>query len=217
MTAHPATYTPVIVDEILRILDRHATPGAFVFDPFAGTGRDLARLEAAGYNTWGIELEPEWADLTPHVTQGDATNPLCWPPTVDVVATSPAYGNRMADQYDGRDGSRRHTYRCALGRDLTPGSGAALQWGDAYRDLHATVWGIAAQRVRPGGLIVLNVKNHVRRAQIQPVVEWHLATLLGLGLHLVEATPVRTPGQRMGANGAARVDAEHLLVVRRGA
>lgn len=212
LTAHPATYTPVIVDQMLQVLDQHPEH-LTVFDPFAGTGQQLQRLAEGGRTVTGIELEPEWAACSPHVTQGDATDPASWPEVIDAVVTSPAYGNRMADQYDGRDGSRRHTYRCSLGRDLSTNSGAALQWGDAYRELHATVWAIAAERVNPGGLVIVNVKNHIRHHQVQRVVEWHLTTLLGLGLGLVEARPIRTPGQRMGANGAARVDHEHLLVL----
>ena len=217
-TSHPATYTPSILDAIAAVLAEHLPaepnpPAPRVFDPFAGVGKGPDHLAALGYDATGMDLEPEWAAASPRVAQGNALDPDAWPAELDAVVTSPAYGNRMADGYDGRDGSRRHTYRTALGRPLSTGSGAALQWGDEYRQLHAAVWALAVGALRPGGLLVVNVKNHVRRGQLVRVTEWHLSTLLGLGLDLVATTPVRTPGQRYGANGAARVDHEHVLTL----
>lgn len=211
---HPAKYTPSVLDAIRDVVDAEAAQlgrPLDIIDPFAGIG-GIHALD--GHNTTGVEIEPEWAAAHPANRQGDATN-LPFPAgSFDAMATSPCYGNRMADTYDGRDGSRRMTYRLSLGHDLDPSSAAGLQWGPAYRDLHRAAWLEAMRVVRPGGLLIVNVSNHIRGGDEQPVVEWHLRTLLELGAGLVEARAIGTPRYRHGANHGARVDAERLLVLR---
>lgn len=106
---------------------------------------------------------------------------------------------------------RRITYRHRLGRALTPGSAAGLQWGPAYRHLHIAAWREALRVLRPGGLFVLNIKDHVRGGKLQRVPEWHVQTLQALGARLYQARPVETPGMGFGSNRDAR--AEFELVV----
>jgi hypothetical protein len=210
---HPAKYN----DDILVAIASHLAKGWKVLDPMAGVGRvhDLADL--VGCRTWGVELELEWASQHDRTVCWDARDiATLWPEpgSFDAIVTSPAYGNRMADQYDGRDGSRRHTYRIDLGRPLTEGSGAALQWGAEYRRLHAAIWDavvpLASQRV------ILNIKNHIRGDKVQRVAEWHTRYLIGAhGLELDAIEPVPASGVQHGANAAARVDHELVLVFTR--
>lgn len=107
--------------------------------------------------------------------------------------------------------SKRNTYRHSLGRMPSDGSSTTLQWGPAYRTFHEQAWREAARVLKPGGMAIVNVKNHIRDGREKHVVEWHLNawTLLGATVHHVER--VRTPGQRNGANGDLRLDAELLL------
>ncbi len=78
-------------------------PGPLVaWDPFAGVG--LGRLRAVMPEDWlvlGGELEPEWAQAGPGTLVADALRPPLRPASVHVLASSPSYGNRFADQYDG--------------------------------------------------------------------------------------------------------------------
>lgn len=111
----------------------------------------------------------------------------------------------------GRRDHQRITYRHRLGRDLTAGSSAEMQWGSAYRRFHIEAWQEALRVVRPGGLFIVNVKDHVRKDRLQRVPEWHVQTLQALGARLYMARPVDTPGMGFGANADAR--AEFELVV----
>lgn len=85
--------------EVLEILKRLAgdAPGPIV-DPFAGVGLidQIGRADVIG-----IELEPEWAEASPVVRQGDALELGSYPPAVGTIMTSPTYGNRMGDRYLG--------------------------------------------------------------------------------------------------------------------
>lgn len=211
-TPHPAKYSDPIVELLTELLAYHTRfPGPIV-DPFAGTGRihHLGRDD-----TYGIELEPEWAHQHPRTTVGDATSPLPWPDHIGTICTSPTYGNRMADTYAG-DGTRRHTYRIALGRDLTPNNTGGLQWGDTYRDLHRAAWWHACTRLTPGGAFILNISDHIRQGARQYVTDWHLRRIvLDHGLAVEDYHRIETRRQRHGANGDARVDHEAVIVLRK--
>jgi SAM-dependent methyltransferase len=208
---HPARYSPEILDVIAEELD--GVPGP-VLDPFAGTGRihDLGRGD-----TFGVEIEAEWAMLHPRTLRGDATALPFLDESFGAVATSPCYGNRMADRYDGRDGSRRYTYRIALGRELSDASAAGLQWGAAYRDLHRKAWQETHRVVRPGGKVIVNVADHVRRGEHQHVTEFHWNALQETGLRPVRRRCVGTRGMRHGANRDARIGGEFVLVLEKAA
>lgn len=227
---HPAKFSPQIETTIVDLLLAH-TRGGPVLDPFAGVGGvhkivDAANAAAAGtlcfWSSLGVEIEPEWAAAHPSTVCGDSTrlgevvgSVLCPDARFDAIVTSPAYGNRMADAYNGRDGSRRVTYRLALGRTLDESNGARLQWGPEYRTLHDRVWAECSAVAAPGAVFVLNVSDHIRDGRRVPVSGWHLRTLARYGWQPIDVVPVVTRRMRGGANGAARVDAELVAVLRR--
>lgn len=126
------------------------------------------------------------------------------------------YGNRMADHHNARDGSKRNTYKHALGRDLHTENTGAMQWGEAYRDKHRRVWTECRRLLKPGGRFVLNISDHIRGGKVMPVTDWHIRTLEGLGYTVQEHRQVKTPRQRHGANGHLRVDNEWVCVFEKG-
>lgn len=171
----------------------HAAP-TVLLDPFGGRGgvhRIAAAVHTDADHrphptrSVAVEIEPEWsaADLDAEAavaaqqgriepvsvvgdsrTLDDLEDVTSHPPTV--VVTSPCYGNRMADTYlpADSDKSRRYTYTVALGRRPSEGSAAAMQWGPHYVGLHAQVWQAVTRAVAPRAFLVLNVKDHDRRA-----------------------------------------------------
>ena len=203
---HPAAFSP----QILAAIDALLPDGARVLDPFAGIGT-IHRLRPR-VDTWGLEIEHEWAEASPYTLVGDARH-LQWPDdSFDYVATSPCYGSRMADHHNARDASRRITYRHYLGRPLAAANAGKLQWGTAYRELHDAAWS-EALRVAPR--LILNVKDHVRRGEFQRVPEWHLATCRLLGWQLIDEYRIPVAGMRFGENHAARADHEMIYVMER--
>lgn len=248
--AHPAKYSAPVMSAIVLALSRERVSGD-ILDPFAGVGRihELRELSQGVWETYGVELEAEWAASSPWTLCGDATElPTEWSNTYAAVVTSPPYANRMADAYAGDAkerqcerckgsgfspaagapfsctqckgsgivvGSRRHTYRIALGRPLTDGSAAGMQWGDNYRQ---TMWK-ALQEIyrvlRPGGLFLLNISDHVRGGALQLVPEWFGKCATSLHFEPVDVIPIATQRNRDGANGDLRATCEWLLVYRK--
>ena len=129
----------------------------------------------------------------------------------DAVVTSPTYGNRLADHHNAKDGSVRRSYTHDLGRQLQEDNSGAMHWGPKYRDFHRKAWIEAKRVIRPGGRIVLNISDHIRKKQRQFVSSWHTQTLFELGFELVDANRVLTPRLRQGANSEARITAELVL------
>jgi len=204
--SHPARYS----DNLLDVFRRHLVAYRHVLDPFAGTGR-IHELGPA-WDTVGVEIEPEWAHLHPRTIVGNALALQFEDGSFDAICTSPTYGNRFADHHEARDGSVRRTYRHDLGRALHPDNSGQLQWGEKYREFHAHAWAEALRVLRDGGRFVLNVKNHVRNKQVVDVTCFHLDHLESLGLSLVARAEVSARSLRVGANGAARVSHESVLV-----
>lgn len=250
---NPARFSQRVVDVILGELE--AAPDVRkVLDPFAGVG-GVHDLRVFGYETFGIELEPEWALQSPWNVCGNAlsiptarnwrdsyrrhwrsNDPLPMPP-FDAIVTSPTYGNRMADRHNARDAcshcsgtgvamggtacrrcdgtgfSRRNTYTHCLGHDLSSGNTGSMQWGDEYRSFHTTVWALTLRVLRPHGLFVLNISDHIRQGRRQRVAGWHVGELQRLGLTVCDIIPVNTRRNRNGANATVRTDAELVVVM----
>ena len=197
MSDHPAAFGP----EVLRAVEAALDSSTYsVLDPFAGTG-GIHALGGPYRHTWGVEIEREWAAMHRDTLCADSRHlPESWTGKFDAIATSPAYGNRMADSYDGRDGTRRHTYRTSLGRPLTEGNGAGLQWGQAYRDLHCAVYRECWRVLRPGG---------------QFVTAWHVVALREIGFVYLGRERVSCLGIRHGANRDLRIDFEVVARLRK--
>lgn len=220
---HPAKYS-----QQLRPLLREWVVGHEpVLDPMAGIG------------TLGVdgmihsELEPEWARQCPTpAVVADATQMPYRSGSIGAVVTSPTYGNRMADHHEAKDTCKkcagvgcvpcrfrgltlRHTYRHYLERRLHPRNTGQMQWGPQYREMHWAIYAEVWRVLRPGGVFVLNVSDHVRRRRVERVANWHRNTLIVIGFELEEHATVATPRQGHGANGTLRVDGEDVFRFRR--
>lgn len=243
---HPAKWSQPVLDQIAEYVQAEAAlqeRRLRVLDPFAGVGRQ--RLEdaiglASAIEVVGVELQPEWGD--DKTVQGDATSlPAEWSGQFGVVATSPTFGNRMADHHQAADTCKtcggngrvvddrqcptckgtcvswRNTYAHSLrrqGGDLVRGSAAGMAWGYEYRQLHELAVMEMLRVTVEGGLLLVNMSNHLVTGYEQQVVEWWVNQFLHRYCTIVEVRRVQTRRQRNGANGEQRVDGEVVIAMR---
>ncbi len=122
----------------------------------------------------------------------------------------------MAYHHDAADESTRLTYKHTLGRDLHEDNSGAMQWGDEYREFHVKAWAEAVRVLKPGGLFVVNVKDHVRDHRKQAIAAWHMDTLCrGFGLECIDIDIVVSRGADAGANADKRVPGELVFTFRK--
>lgn len=176
----------------------------------------------AGIGSSGIpglicgELEPEWARQCPAPALVHNATAMPFPGgSIGAIVTSPTYGNRMADHHEARDTSHRNTYRHQLGRPLAPANTGQFQWGPAYRALHLSIYAECHRVLMSGGQLVVNVKDHIRKGQVQHVTSWHMGAMLDTGFRRDWGQEVECPGNRNGAGAHLRVDHEYVMVFTR--
>lgn len=238
---HPCPYTPVVLDRMSGLLDSEAHQRGIerlrVLDPFAGTGLRVAQHETSRYHDWtGVELEESFI-VVDWVRHGNSRElPSMFPSAYfDAVATSLVFANGMTDSFvsSEKDKSRRHTYSHAARANrgdrtyrLHPDNAGQMGWGRgghregrAWREFHVDLIKGLRCVVRPAGLVILELSNHLASIKRgEPPVEidsigWLRSELAANGWTEVALIPIEIQRQRMGAN-RHRVDATHLLVWR---
>ena len=206
---HPAKYTDALLVTMATFLRGRTR----ILDPFGGTGKVfLLEHWLPNAQITAIELEAEWAAKHPRTTLGNALY-LPWAnDTFDAIASSPTYGNRMADAtLNGADGNSWQTYTYQLGRQLHPDNSGQLQWGPKYRAFHQRAWLEARRVLVEGGAFILNIKDHIRDKKRARVTDWHIECLESLGFRLVEHKKIATPSMKHGQNHEARVPYESVI------
>lgn len=210
MQKHPARYS----EQFIPIFSEILRNSPVILDPMAGTGERLKQLSEKLPNSKiiGIELEPEWANITPEIVQvGNILNLPFDNNSIHSILVSPPYGNRMAD--NDKPNSGRISYTSFLGRLLSVDSGASLQWGKKYWSFFENAWE-ECYRVNTD-LLVLNVKDFYRNRERVHVSQWHVDTLLSIGYNHIETREEKVKSMGKGQNRELRVDYESIFVFRR--
>ena len=206
-TKHPAKYSK----QLLPIFQRMLKGCNNVLDPFAGVGT----IHSLPFKTTGVEIEEEWANQHKNTVLGDATKLIFNDGVFDGVCTSPTYGNRMADCHIAKDKSKRNTYTHTLGKQLNNNNSGKMQWGDSYKKLHEKAWLEVFRVLKNDGVLVLNIKNHIRKGLVVDVFSWHVKTLLNIGFSIEEIQQVPVNGNGFGSNGKTRIKYEFVALFRK--
>jgi len=216
MTQHPAVFSKEVISAILVATQKRLDKGSLVLDPFAGVGGIHSLCPP--YKTVGVEIEKEWADQHERNICADSTQLLkiFKDQKFKAVITSPPYGNRMSDQYEGdAKNSKRYTYRISLGRELSERNAAKYNWGSKYKTLHQHIWNECYKVLEDDGYMFLNISNHIRAGKEEPVVEWHTSTLLDLGFYIDEIVSIETKRIKHGSNSNLRASSEKLAIFKK--
>lgn len=225
---HPAPFSKIILQEIVGIvfdesvrkINKGEGKKLKILDPFAGIGK-IHELSNDYITTVGVELEKEWANQHPQNEVGNALKLRFRKNSFDVVCTSPTYPNRITDHHNAKDGSHRRTYKHYLGRDLSPESSSVMSWGQEYRDFHEKAVAEALRVLKPDGLLIWNISNHMKTITKgnppaeQRVSEWYLGLFLSIGLMLHSVVRVPTPRYRYGSNSESRTECEFIICMRK--
>ena len=150
--------------------------------------------------------------MNPRTTHGNALA-LPWADGYfDAVCTSPTYGNRMADHHNAeRRQATPHLPAHVRAQACTPTTAARCN-GATPTARSTSRPGRRRGGCSTGRRVRAQIKDHIRGGVVQPVTEWHVMTLCGLGFVEREHKRINTPSMRYGRNADKRVEYESVIL-----
>jgi DNA modification methylase len=196
---HPAKFPESLAEEFIQFFTKS---GQVVLDPMVGTGSALVAALRSGRHSYGIELNPEYADLarqilaeerheldgkisqlTSRVITGNAADIAEHVrnhsiPEIDYVITSPPYWNMLHARGAETQMRRRSSQALDVAYSDDPGDlGNIQKYDDFLGELSAIYIGLKPF-IRPRAYLTIIVKNVKKGGKIYPLA-WDLARELG--------------------------------------
>lgn len=196
---HPAKYPETLAQEFIEFFSKR---GQVVFDPMAGTGSTMVAALRAGRNSYGIELNPGYAEIARQVVQneldmlgelngdliaqvitGDAANisqlvTKYRIPLIDYVITSPPYWNML----HARGAENQQKRRASTDLDVTysdnPADLGNIDGYDEFLDRLTDIYLMIKPYLKRRAYLTIIVKNIKKGGTIYPLA-WDLARRLG--------------------------------------
>ena len=196
---HPAKFPETLAQEFIEFFTKS---GQMVFDPMVGTGSSLVAALRAGRHSFGIELNPTYADiartiltevrmdlgesaedLVAEVITGDAANIETHVidheiPAIDYVITSPPYWDMLHSRgAEGQENRRASIELDVVYSDQQQDLGNIRDY-EQFLEALVAIYTALKGYIKPQAYITIIVKNVKKGGKIYPLA-WDLARLLG--------------------------------------
>lgn len=194
---HPAKFPETMAQEFIEFFTKR---GQTVLDPMAGTGSTLVAALRAGRNSYGIELNPRYAEiareivgqekarlaaatdsagLVAEVIQGDAAKAVEYPiPRVEYVLTSPPYWDMLHAKGAENQKKRRESGDLDVVYSDHPHDLGNIHDYEAFVSLLVEIYGGLKPLLQEKAYLTVIVKNVKKGGKIYPLA-WDLARELG--------------------------------------
>jgi DNA modification methylase len=191
---HPAKFPESMAQEFIEFFSK---AGQWILDPMVGTGSTLIASLRSGRHSYGIELNPTYADiartlveeerktlavpetdLTAEVITGDATHlPDYDLPHFDYVLTSPPYWDMLHARGAQTQRDRRESSELDVVYSEDPADLGNIADYDEFLDRLVKIYSNLGGVLRPKAYITIIVKNIKKGGQIYPLA-WDLGKRL---------------------------------------
>jgi DNA modification methylase len=196
---HPAKFPETLAAEFIEFFTKQ---GQIVLDPMVGTGSTLAAALRLGRHSYGIELNPTYADLARQVIeqerlalghtapavealviQGDAAEAGLLAekhhiPLVDYVLTSPPYWDMLRASGALTQKKRRDSIAFDVYYSDDPADLGNIEDYDQFLERLAEIYAGLKPLLQPRAYLTIIVKNVKKRGKIYPLA-WDLAREVG--------------------------------------
>lgn len=196
---HPAKFPETLAQEFIEFFTK---AGQVVLDPMAGTGSALQAALRARRHSYGIELNPEYADIarellaeeraslenggqpvTAHVITGDAARfaehvEVHHIPTIDYVITSPPYWDMLHARGAETQKKRRKSSKLDVIYSDHPNDLGNLEDYEEFLQQLTEIYTGLKPYIRKRAYLTVIVKNVKKGGKIYPLA-WDLAKQLG--------------------------------------
>jgi DNA modification methylase len=192
---HPAKFPETMALEFIEFFTKKAQT---VLDPMAGTGSALVAALRCGRNSYGIELNPKYAEIARHVIDeertlldeavlnlkseiitGDALLASTYPiPVVDYVLTSPPYWDMLHAKGAETQKKRRADSDLDVFYSDDPNDVGNLHDYEEFLSKLVAIYAGLKPLLREKAYLTIIVKNVKKSGKIYPLA-WDLARELG--------------------------------------
>lgn len=232
--AHPCPWTIEVLDEVARELnleaERLGLPRLAVIDPCAGTGERVFNHPTYQEHVYiGLELEESFI-AAPWVQHGNARHIPYGAGSFDAYATSFVFPNGMCDSFisSEADDSYRMTYSHKARKNrgdrtyvLHADHAGRYSWArgskkaeQRWKELHVDFIREGIRVLKPGGLFIVEMKDHWAGDELVPVAAWLIDRFVELGCTLEGVTRIPVRGNRKGSNREIREEHTNLILAR---
>lgn len=196
---HPAKYPETLAQEFIEFFTKG---GQVVLDPMAGTGSTLAAALRCGRNSYGVELNPAYAEiarqvvaeeraalgesaasLVAEVITGNAAHTAEYAathafPLIDYVITSPPYWDMLHARGAETQKKRRSAPELDVLYSDAPDDLGNVHDYDEFVTRLTAIYVALRPLLRPKAYLTIIVKNVKKGGKIYPLA-WDLARQLG--------------------------------------
>lgn len=195
---HPAKFPETLAREFIEFFTKR---GQIVLDPMAGTGSTLIAALRSGRNSYGIELNPAYAEiarqmisneiaelgeaalgLMAEIIVGDASNfaelaaSHAFPP-IDYVLTSPPYWDMLHARGAHTQKTRRSSANLDVFYSNQPEDLGNISDYDEFLERLSSIYISMQPGLKPGAYLTVIVKNVKKGGKMYPLA-WDLAKRL---------------------------------------
>jgi len=192
---HPAKFPETLAQEFIEFFTKQ---GETVLDPMAGTGSTLVAALRAGRNSYGIELNPKYAEiakqiveeernilgekvegLTSKVMQGDAAQLANYQlPAIDYILTSPPYWDMLHAKGAKTQKKRRDSTELDVHYSDDPNDLGNISDYEAFLEKLLDIYKGLKPILCEKAYLTIIVKNVKKGGKIYPLA-WDIARELG--------------------------------------
>ncbi len=192
---HPAKFPETMAQEFIEFFTKR---GETILDPMAGTGSALVAALRCGRNSYGIELNPRYAEiarqiiseeryalgksvegLTSNVITGDASHALGFGlPIMDYVLTSPPYWDMLHAKGAATQKKRRAAAELDVFYSDDPNDLGNVHDYEAFVAKLTAIYAGLKPLLREKAYLTIIVKNVKKGGKIYPLA-WDLGRELG--------------------------------------
>lgn len=196
---HPAKFPETLAQEFIEFFTKR---GQVVLDPMAGTGSALVAALRSGRSSYGIELNPGYAEIARNVLDaerqalGEVADSLVTEiftgdagdiesfvgshqiPTIDYVFTSPPYWDMLHARGAETQKNRRNSPDLDVIYSTQPGDLGNIEDYGEFLERLADIYARLKPFIRRQSYLTIIVKNVKKGGRIYPLA-WDLARKLG--------------------------------------
>ncbi len=192
---HPAKFPETMAQEFIEFFTKQ---GESVLDPMAGTGSTLVAALRAGRNSYGVELNPKYAQIAQEIVEeernslgekvaglrsqvicGDAARIASYGlPAIDYVLTSPPYWDMLRAKGSENQKKRRSSEELDVHYSDDPDDLGNIEDYEAFVAKLVGIYQELMPLLREKAYLTIIVKNVKKGGRIYPLA-WDIARELG--------------------------------------